>query len=152
MMKNYILFKLFLRYDKFRLTMRDMATYTIREAAQKLKLTKAAIDRAIVLKRLPAIKMARDGRTQARWVIDANDLDVYVKSRWSRDVSRIGGVLVFDIRKGEVSAVNAAIILNVPTAKIYHAIRAGKIPTYRKKTSYIISIEDLETYKNKYLN
>lgn len=126
-----------------------MATYTIREAAQKLKLTKAAIDRAIALGRLPAIKMAKDGRIQARWVIDANDLDVYIKSRWSRDVSRIDGVLVFDITKGEISAGMAGRILKVPTAQIYHAIRSGKIPTYRKKTSYIISLEDLELYRRK---
>jgi len=60
--------------------------------------------------------------------------------------------LIFDTNKGFFSVGQAAKILNVPAQKIYYATRVGMLKASRKGAAWVISVEDINLYKEKYLS
>ncbi len=118
---------------------------SITEAAKLNRVTRQAIYVAIKLNKLKARKEA------TRWSIHLDDLAEYRKHKYSRAKSMHNGELVFDHSKGYVSVNQVAKMLNVPPQKIYYATRSGKLKAVRKGAAWVISVEDLNEYKEKFL-
>ena len=118
---------------------------SITEAARRNNVTRQAIYVAIKQNKLKARKDA------TRWTIDLDDLEEYKKNKYSRTKSVFDGELLFDNEKGFYSVNQAAKILNVPAQKIYYATRVGHLKADRKGAAWIINIDDLNAYKEKYL-
>jgi len=119
---------------------------TITEAAQINNVTRQAIYVAIKQKKLKATKIA------SRWVIDLDHLGEYRNSKYSRSKSTYEGELLFDNTKGYYSINQVAKMLNVPAQKIYYATRVGHMTAKRKGAAWVIHIDDVKQYKEKYLN
>ena len=118
---------------------------SITEAAKLNRVTRQAIYVAIKLNKLKARKEA------TRWTIDLEDLAEYRKHKYSRAKSMYNGELVFDGSKGFFSVNKVAKMLNVPTHKIYYATISGKLKATRKGAAWVIQVEDLAEYKEKFL-
>lgn len=118
---------------------------SITEAAKLNRVTRQAIYVAIKLNKLKARKEA------TRWSIHLDDLAEYRKHKYSRAKSMHNGELVFDHSKGFVSVNQVAKMLNVPPQKIYYATRSGKLKAVRKGAAWVISLNDLNEYKEKFL-
>lgn len=118
---------------------------SITEAAKLNRVTRQAIYVAIKLNKLKARKEA------TRWTIDLEDLAEYRKHKYSRAKSMYNGELVFDDSKGYFSVNQVAKMLNVPTQKIYYATRSGKLKATRKGAAWVIQVNDLAEYKEKFL-
>lgn len=118
---------------------------SITEAAKLNRVTRQAIYVAIKLNKLKARKEA------ARWAIHLDDLAEYRKHKYSRSRSMFNGELVFDGTKGLHSVNQVAKMLNVPPQKIYYATRSGKLRAERKGAAWVISSNDINEYKEKYL-
>jgi excisionase family DNA binding protein len=114
---------------------------SITEAAKINDVTRQAIYIAIKLNKLKAKKEA------TRWTIHLDDLEVYRKQKYSRTKSVFGGELLFDNTKGYYSVNQVAKLLRVPAQKIYYATRVGYLKAIRKGAAWVISIEDVERYK-----
>ncbi|MBM3194432.1 MAG: helix-turn-helix domain-containing protein [Chlamydiae bacterium] len=133
-------------------TMQDVATDTppgfvsITEAARINNVTRQAIYVAIKQKKLKAYKHS------TRWTISLKDLEDYRNQKYSRLKSTFNGELLFDNNKGFFSVGQAAKILNVPAQKIYYATRVGMLKASRKGAAWVISVEDINLYKEKYLS
>jgi excisionase family DNA binding protein len=119
---------------------------TLSEAAKINNVTRQAIYVAIKQKKLRAYK------NPTRWIIDIEDLDQYRKLRYSRSKSMHNGELVFDNKKGFYSIQQASQILDVPYQKIYYATRIGLLKASRKGSAWIVHSDDLNKYKETYLN
>ena len=132
--------------------MQDVATDTppgfvsITEAARINNVTRQAIYVAIKQKKLKAYKHS------TRWTISLKDLEDYRNQKYSRLKSTFNGELLFDNNKGFFSVGQAAKILNVPAQKIYYATRVGMLKASRKGAAWVISVEDINLYKEKYLS
>lgn len=118
---------------------------SITEAAKLNRVTRQAIYVAIKLNKLKARKEA------TRWSIHLDDLAEYRKHKYSRAKSMHNGELVFDHAKGFVSVNQVAKMLNVPPQKIYYATRSGKLKAVRKGAAWVIALNDLTEYKEKFL-
>lgn len=123
----------------------DNKLVSITEAAKLNKVTRQAIYVAIKLNKLKARKEA------TRWAIHLDDLAEYRKLKYSRAKSMFNGELVFDHSKGFVSVNQVAKMLNVPPQKIYYATRSGKLKAVRRGAAWVIQVNDLAEYKEKYL-
>lgn len=123
----------------------DGKVVSITEAAKLNKVTRQAIYVAIKLNKLKAHK------ENARWTIHLDDLAAYRKHKYSRSRSVFNGELVFDNNKGEYSVNQVAKMLNVPPQKIYYATRSGKLTAKRKGAAWVISAEEVNDYRQKYL-
>ena len=119
---------------------------SITEAARINNVTRQAIYVAIKQKKLKATKDA------TRWTIHLDDLDEYRRNKYSRTKSMYNGELLFDNRKGFYSVNQAAKFMNVPAQKIYYATRVGLLKASRKGAAWVISIEDIKSYQENYLN
>ncbi len=119
---------------------------SITEAARINNVTRQAIYVAIKQKKLKATKDA------TRWTIHLDDLEEYRRNKYSRTKSMYNGELLFDNRKGFYSVNQAAKFLNVPAQKIYYATRVGLLKASRKGAAWVISIEDIKSYQENYLN
>lgn len=119
---------------------------SITEAARINNVTRQAIYVAIKQKKLKATKDA------TRWTIHLDDLDEYRRNKYSRTKSMFNGELLFDNQKGYFSVNQAAKMLNVPAQKIYYATRVGLLKASRKGAAWVISIEDIKSYQENYLN
>jgi len=120
--------------------------FSITEAAKMNNVTRQAVYVAIKQKKMKATKC--DGR----WVIHIDDLEEYKKNKYSREKSIYDGELLFDNEKGVFSINQTAKVLNVPAQKIYYATRVGQLKAYRKGAAWVISIDEINQYKEKYLN
>lgn len=119
---------------------------SITEAARINNVTRQAIYVAIKQKKLKATKDA------TRWTIHLDDLEEYRRNKYSRTKSMFAGELLFDNQKGFFSVNQAAKMLNVPAQKIYYATRVGLLKASRKGAAWVISIEDIKSYQENYLN
>lgn len=128
------------------LLQRENKLVSITEAAKLNKVTRQAIYVAIKLNKLKAKKDA------ARWEIHLDDLAEYKKQKYSRAKSQFNGELVFNPSIGIYSIHQVAKILNVPLQKIYYATRSGKLKAERKGAAWVIHINDVNAYKEAYLN
>jgi excisionase family DNA binding protein len=118
---------------------------SITEAAKINKVTRQAIYVAIKQKKLKATK-------KTRWEIDLKDLEEYRKNKYSRTKSMFDGALLFDNEKGFFSINQVAKMLGVPAQKIYYATRTGMIKGSRKGAAWVIHAEEVQRYKEEYLN
>jgi excisionase family DNA binding protein len=124
---------------------RENKLVSITEAAKLNKVTRQAIYVAIKLNKLKARK------DSTRWAIHLDDLAEYRKHKYSRARSVFNGELVFDMNKGQVSVNQAAKMLNVPPQKIYYATRSGKLKAFRKGAAWVINVEDVNQYREQFL-
>ncbi|PIS00683.1 MAG: DNA-binding protein [Chlamydiae bacterium CG10_big_fil_rev_8_21_14_0_10_35_9] len=124
----------------------DQKVVSITEAARINNVTRQAIYVAIKQKKLKAKK------DSTRWTIDLDDLEEYRKNKYSRTKSMFDGELLFDNNKGYYSVNQVAKMLNVPAQKIYYATRVGHLKASRKGAAWVMSTEDINEYKEKYLS
>ncbi|MGD2170431.1 MAG: helix-turn-helix domain-containing protein [Chlamydiota bacterium] len=124
----------------------DQKVVSITEAARINNVTRQAIYVAIKQKKLRAKK------DSTRWTIDLDDLEEYRKNKYSRTKSMFDGELLFDNDKGYYSVNQVAKMLNVPAQKIYYATRVGHLKASRKGAAWVMSTEDINEYKEKYLS
>lgn len=117
---------------------------SITEAARINNVTRQAIYVAIKLGKLKAVK-------RSRWQIDLKDLEEYRQNKYSRTRSLFNGELLFNNEKGLYSVGQVAKMLNVPAQKIYYATRIGLLKAHRKGAAWVIHIEDIEQYRQSYL-
>lgn len=122
----------------------DRKVVSITEAAKLNKVTRQAIYVAIKQKKLKATK-------KTRWEIELKDLEEYRKNKYSRTKSIFGGELLFDNEKGYFSVNQVAKMLGVPAQKIYYATRTGMIKGTRKGAAWVIHSDEVNRYKNEYL-
>ena len=120
---------------------------TLREAAKISGVTTSAISAAINSNKLKAQGFSNPHR----WLIDPKDLEEYRKNKYSRALSRHNGALVFDKSKGFYSVSEAAKILNVSAQKVYYASRIGILKANRKGASWVIHIDDIQEFKERYI-
>lgn len=119
---------------------------SITEAARINGVTRQAIYVAIKQNKLKARK------DSTRWTIDLDDLEEYCQNKYSRSKSTFGGELLFDNNKGFYSVNQVAKMLGVPAQKIYYATRIGVLKASRKGTAWVIYIDDVKEYQEKYLS
>jgi excisionase family DNA binding protein len=124
----------------------EKSIFSITEAARLNNVTRQAIYVAIKQKKLKATKC------EARWVIHIDDLEEYRKNKYSRTKSTYEGELLFNNEKGFYSINQTAKMLNVPAQKIYYATRVGHLKAVRKGTAWVMHIDEIKAYKEKYLN
>ena len=121
-------------------------TVRIAEAAEINGVTRQAIYVAIKQKKLKASK----GGT--RWEIGLKDLEEYRKQKYSKDKSLFNGELLFDKSKGLHSVKEVAKILNLSIQHIYYSIRVGLMKATQKSAAWVIHVDDIKSYQEKYLN
>jgi excisionase family DNA binding protein len=119
---------------------------SITEAAKINNVTRQAIYVAIKQKKLKATK------DSTRWSISLSDLEEYRNNKYSRTKSVFGGELLFDNDKGYYSVNQVALMLNVPAQKIYYATRVGQLKATRKGAAWVIHVDEIRQYKEKYLS
>ncbi|MBS0585885.1 MAG: helix-turn-helix domain-containing protein [Verrucomicrobia bacterium] len=119
---------------------------SITEAARINNVTRQAIYVAIKQKKLKAYKDA------TRWTIDLHDLEEYRLQKYSRSRSTFNGELLFDNDKGFYSVNQVAKMLGVPAQKIYYATRIGMLKATRRGAAWVIHVEDVKGYQEKYLS
>lgn len=119
---------------------------SITEAAKINNVTRQAIYVAIKLKKLKAKKES------TRWTIDLADLEEYRRQKYSREKSMYDGELLFDKNKGLYSVRQTAEYLNVPEQKIYYGLRAGHLQGIQKGAAWVIHLDDIHNYRDKYLS
>lgn len=125
-------------------TNQDGEFVSITEAAKINNVTRQAIYVAIKQKKLKA-------RKTSRWEIDLKDLQDYRDNKYSRTKSVFEGELLFDKAKGLFSVNEVADKLAIPAQKVYYAMRTGTLKASRKGAAWVISEEDIEAYKQSYL-
>lgn len=118
---------------------------SITEAARINNVTRQAIYVAIKQKKLRARKET------TRWTIHLDDLEAYRTQKYSRSKSMFNGELLFDNKKGYYSVNQVAEILGVPAQKVYYATRVGHLSAHRKGAAWVIYNNDIEQYKQTYL-
>jgi excisionase family DNA binding protein len=119
---------------------------SITEAAKINNVTRQAIYVAIKQNKLKATKHT------TRWTIDLEDLEEYRRQKYSRTKSMYDGELLFDNNKGYFSVNQTAKVLGVPAQKIYYATRVGLLKASRKGAAWVIHIDDINGYRENYLN
>lgn len=119
---------------------------SITEAARINNVTRQAIYVAIKQKKLKAYK------DSTRWTIDLDDLEEYRHQKYSRTKSTFNGELLFDNQKGFYSINQVAKMLGVPAQKIYYATRIGMLKASRKGAAWVVHMDDVKEYQEKYLN
>jgi excisionase family DNA binding protein len=129
------------------MTIENTEWLTIREAAKISGVTKSAISAAINNNKLKAQGFC----SPHRWLIDPKDLEEYRKNKYSRALLRHNGELVFDKSMGFYSVSEAAKMLNVSAQTIYYSARIGILKANRKGAAWIIHIDDIQEFKEKYI-
>lgn len=119
---------------------------SITEAARINGVTRQAIYVAIKQNKLKASK------DSTRWTIDLDDLEEYRRNKYSRTKSTFDGELLFNNDKGFYSVNQVAKMLGVPAQKIYYTTRIGVLKAVRKGAAWVIHVEDIKEYQEKYLS
>ena len=123
----------------------EKKTVSITEAAKINNVTRQAIYVAIKMNKLKATKKT------TRWTISLDDLEEYRSQKYSRTKSVYNGELIFDKNKGYHSINQVARMLGVPVQKIYYATRIGLLKAHRKGAAWVIHIDDVNAYRQGYL-
>ncbi len=124
----------------------DRKVVSITEAARINNVTRQAIYVAIKQNKLRARK------DSTRWTIHLDDLEEYRKGKYSRSKSTFEGELLFNNTEGYYSINQVAKILNVPAQKIYYATRVGHLRAFRKGAAWVVQIDEVKGYQEKYLS
>lgn len=124
----------------------EQAVVSITEAARLHGVTRQAIYVAIKQNKLRASKDV------TRWTIHLRDLDEYRRNKYSRTKSMFDGEPLFDNTRGYFSVNQTAAMLNVPAQKVYYATRVGHLKATRKGAAWVISMEEIKQYREKYLS
>ncbi len=119
---------------------------TVSEAARIKKVTRQAIYLAI---REGKLKAYQDGNVLKIFLVDLMEYD---RHRYSREKVVHEGEPLFNSDKGEVSIEKAAQMLGVPRQKLYYAARTGMLKTIRKKSTWVVKVQDLLKYEKEHLN
>ena len=119
---------------------------SITEAARINGVTRQAIYVAIKQNKLRASK------DSTRWTIDLDDLEEYRRNKYSRAKSTYDGDLLFNNDKGYYSVNQVAKMLGVPAQKIYYATRIGMLKATRKGAAWVIHVDDIKDYQEKFLS
>ena len=127
-------------------TLAPKKVVSITEAARINGVTRQAIYVAIKQNKLKASK------DSTRWTIDLDDLEEYRRNKYSRAKSTFDGELLFDNNKGFYSVNQVAKMLGVPAQKIYYATRIGMLEASRKGAAWVIHVDDVKEYQEKYLS
>jgi len=117
-------------------------TLSMRQAAILSKCTVSAISALIKKKRLRAEK------DNGQWWIQKEDLFDFWQTKYSRSHSRFEGELLFDKKKGEYSASEAAKEVRINVQRMYHFLRTGKVPFKKRGSAYVIHIQDILAFKD----
>ena len=126
-----------------------MEKLTIAEVAAMQGVTRQAVYIAVKAGRLKASKPTAETR---KWMIALADVEEYTKNKYSRVNSKYKGELTFDRIKGEYSVSQAAEFLGVATQKLYYATRIGILKATRKGTAWVIHIDDIQEFQERYLS
>ena len=126
-----------------------MENLTITEAAKKQSVTRQTVYVAVKTGRLKASKPTPETR---KWTITLADLEEYTKNEYSRAKSKYNGELTFNRSKGEYSVRQAAEILGMPAQKVYYATRIGILKASRKGAAWVIHIEDIQEFRERYFS
>ena len=127
--------------------MTDQKIVSITEAAKILGITKQAAYVAMRNGRIPATKCLHT----KKWLITVEAIKVYKQNKYSRALSRYNGEIIFDKSKGLYSVREVAQILDVPTQKIYYALRLGHLKSYRRGAAWVVHIDNIRAYEASYL-
>ncbi|MDN3508679.1 MAG: helix-turn-helix domain-containing protein [Candidatus Neptunochlamydia sp.] len=119
---------------------------SITEAARINGVTRQAIYVAIKQNKLKARK------DSTRWTIDLGDLEEYRRNKYSRTKSTFEGELLFNNDRGFYSVNQVAKMLGIPVQKIYYATRIGALKASRKGSAWVIHIDNVKEYQEKYLS
>lgn len=120
---------------------------SITKAAQVLGVTRQAAYIAMKNGRIPATKCPNT----KKWLVTVEDVLSYKQNKYSRDLSKHNGELIFDKSKGFHSVGEAAKVLGVPAQKIYYAVRLGLLKSHRRGAAWVIHIDDVRAYEENYL-
>lgn len=120
---------------------------SVTKAAKILGVTRQAAYIAMKKGRIPAIRCA----DTKKWLITVEHVQAYQKSKYSRENSTYKGELIFDKSKGLYSVSEAAKVLDVPVQKVYYAMRSGHLKSHRKGANWVINIDDIQAYEERYL-
>ncbi len=118
---------------------------SVSEAAKIKNVTRQAIYLAIRLKRLKAFKY------NEKWRVFLEDLTQYDKERYSRLRVFIDGQPLFDESKGFISIDKCSNITGIPKQKLYYAARKGTLKAVRKRSSWIVHLDDLFRFEKNLL-
>ena len=132
------------RNDEKRLIMTNLS---ITEAAKILGVTRQG---AYVAMRNGRILATKCPNTK-KWLITTKDVEAYKQSKYSRDLSRYNGELIFDKSKGLYSVQETAQMLDIPAQKIYYALRLDYLKSHRRGAAWVVHIDDIRSYGERYL-
>jgi len=120
-----------------------MSILTVKQAAEINGTEISAIYQAIRKKRLRATRGKQRGQVQ----IDAQDLYEYISSKHDHHETPNGRVL-FNKRKGFYSVAECAEYLNITKNAVYYAIRMKRMKAKKIRYSFVVSIEELDRFRN----
>lgn len=118
---------------------------SITEAAKINNVTRQAIYVAIKQNKLKATK-------KSRWEIELKDLEEYRRNKYSRTKSMYQGELLFDNQQGYYSVKQVSKMLEIPSQKVYYALRTGMLKSSRKGAAWVIHLNDVNHYRDTYID
>ena len=94
----------------------------------------------------------RKGRLKAefngyRWLVRRDDVAIYFKTLYCRDIGLFEGGPLLDPGKGEISVKQAANIVGCAPSTIYRYASKGFIPHTRKKKAYVFLHSEVLKFK-----
>lgn len=114
---------------------------TLTQAAMYMQVSRQAVYVALISGKMAGTK--KDGK----WFISRSEVDEYLVRKYNRAYSTIDGKPRFDKKKGELSTREVAEHLNIPMQKAYYLIRSGVLKSFRKQSSYVVLVRDLQEAK-----
>lgn len=114
---------------------------SLSQAAKKQGVTRQSVYLSIKKNRLKAVKKG-DGR----WIIKADDVKAYEKTKYSREHSMHNGEPVFDTEKGIYNVAETAKILRMPKQHVYYILRNNYLKSSRKGSAWVINQDDIDKY------
>lgn len=121
---------------------KDKNLLSMRQAAILSKCTVSAISALIKKKRLKAERIGD------RWWIQKEDLFDFWRTKYSRSHSTFEGSLLFDKKKGEYSASEAAKEVRINVQRMYYYLREEKLAYKKRGGAYVIHIQDILAFKD----
>lgn len=123
-------------------------TMTVREASERMRVSRFALYIAIKKRGLLAKKIGKE------WVLKEEDIDQYMINKYNPDKRKVDGKPIFDIDEGYYSIQQASKIISEYLDKpfhfqrLYYLIRKGDIQAYRKGYSWVVHKDDLFKFIN----
>ena len=122
---------------------------SITQAGKSCGLTRAAIYVAVRLKKLKATKILCQRRRKkvVRWEIKEDDLLEYNTNKYNRSLTKNkDGSLKFDNEAGYYSPKQLAKLSDISVQRIYYWLRMGYLKYTKKGCSFIVHIDDYNTF------